>query len=291
MSQKSSTVIKHGWLKHICDYFGITRQGYYKHIDRKTETDVLTSSIVFYSQWLRTKMPKAGMRELYACCVRRFKEKMTIGRDQCYNIFRANGFVQRRKRFHPRTTDSNHNLRIYPDLLNTVPKFVAHLSGQMIVADITYVAVKSSWAYLSLLTDAAIRASVGYCLYPTLQTEGPLKALEMAFQCYNDNGLNMKTLIHHSDRGVQYCSYQYINELKIHNVNISMTRCGDPLHNALAERINNTIKNGWLFDCENESFEQVKQRIDEAIFAYNNIRPHQALGMLTPMDIIKRDAV
>ena len=267
--------MKHGWLKHLCDYSGITRQGYYKHVDRKIETDILTSSIVFYTQKLLELMPKAGMRELYACCVRYFKEKMTIGHDQCYNIFRANGFVQRKKRSRPKTTNSNHNFYIYPDLLNTAPKFVAKCSGQMIIADITYVATSGGWSYLSLLTDAASRAIVGYSLHQTLHTEGPMKALEMAFKFYRDNGQNIDALIHHSDRGVQYCSNQYINELKAHNV--------------LAERINNTIKNGWLFDCEEESFEEVEQRVEKPIFVYNNIRPHQALGMLTPMDIITRD--
>lgn len=96
------------------------------------------------------------MRELYVCCVRYFKEKMVIGRDQCYEIFRSNGLVQRKKRVRPKTTNSNHNYYIYPDLLNTTPKFVASTSGSMVVADITYVSTRDGWAYLSCLLIATV---------------------------------------------------------------------------------------------------------------------------------------
>ena len=204
------------------------------------------------------------MRELYVCCVRYFKEKMVIGRDQCYEIFRSNGLVQRKKRVRPKTTNSNHNYYIYPDLLNTTPKFVASTSGSIIV---------------------------GYSFCPSLTTEGPMKALESAFLFYRENGIDISGLIHHSDRGVQYCSNQYVDTLKAQHISISMTQCGDPLHNALAERMNNTIKNGWLFDCGKETFNQVEERIKQAVYTYNNIRPHQALKMRTPMEIIKEEKV
>jgi putative transposase len=204
------------------------------------------------------------MCELYACCVRYFKEKMVIGRDQCYEIFRSNGLVQRKKRVRPKTTNSNHNYYIYPDLLNTTPKFVASTSGSIIV---------------------------GYSFCPSLTTEGPMKALESAFLFYRENGIDISGLIHHSDRGVQYCSNQYVDTLKAQHISISMTQCGDPLHNALTERVNNTIKNGWLFDCGKETFNQVEERIKQAVYTYNNIRPHQALKMRTPMEIIKEEKV
>ena len=122
-----------GSLQFLCDYFGITRQGYYKHVNRKKEIDILTSSIVLYCNELRKLMPKAGMRELYACCLRKFGVRMVIGRDQCYNIFRANGLCQRVRHVRPKTTNSNHNYYIYPDLLNVTPKFVADTFGSMVV--------------------------------------------------------------------------------------------------------------------------------------------------------------
>lgn len=247
---------------------------------------VLTSAIVLYSQTIREQLPRAGMRELYACCKRYFGEKMVIGRDQCYGIFRANGLCLRRRRYRPRTTDSRHNFYIYPDLLNVTPKFTARHLGDMMVGDITYVSTSQGWAYLSLLTDAASRAIVGYALHPTLGVEGPMKALEMALEFYKEHGVDLSSLIHHSDRGIQYCSNRYVERLRGEGVRISMTQCGDPLHNALAERMNNTIKNGWLFDSGEEDFEQVGKRIDKAVYAYNHIRPHQGIGMKTPMEFI-----
>lgn len=276
-----------GSLQFLCDYFGITRQGYYKHVNREVDIDILTTSIVLYCNELVKIMPKAGMRELYACCVRKFQEKMVIGRDRCYAIFRANGLSQRKSRKRPRTTNSNHNYYIYPDLLNVTPKFVAKEFGAMVVADITYVATHSGWAYLSLLTDASSRAIVGYAFSKTLGTEGPLEALDMAIDFYKSNNIDMSTLIHHSDRGVQYCSNKYVEKLKWNHINISMTQCGDPLHNALAERMNNTIKNGWLFDCHDQDFELVYKRIKQAVYTYNHVRPHQGIGMKTPMDMVR----
>ena len=145
LSQRHLINHKHGCVKFLCDYFGITRQGYYKHVNREVDIDILTTSIVLYCNELVKIMPKAGMRELYACCVRKFQEKMVIGRDRCYAIFRANGLSQRKSRKRPRTTNSNHNYYIYPDLLNVTPKFVAKEFGAMVVADITYVATHSGW--------------------------------------------------------------------------------------------------------------------------------------------------
>ncbi|MDC2265583.1 IS3 family transposase, partial [Bacteroides thetaiotaomicron] len=286
LSQRYSSRRKRGCIKFLCDYFGITRQGYYKHVNRHLEVDILTTSIVLYCKELLELMPKAGMRELYACCVSKFGPKMVIGRDRCYDIFRSNGLCQRTSRKRPKTTNSNHNYYIYPDLLNVAPKFVATRLGAMVVADITYVNTGQGWAYLSLLTDASSRAIVGYALYKTLETEGPLKALEMAISFYEKYHIDMSTLIHHSDRGVQYCSNKYVERLKEHQINISMTQCGDPLHNALAERMNNTIKNGWLFDCDDESFEQVSKRIEDAVYVYNHVRPHQGINMRTPMEVV-----
>lgn len=236
-------------------------------MDRQCEANVLKTSIVLYCKELRTLMPQAGMCELYACCVRYFKEKMVIGRDQCYEIFRSNGLVQRKRRVRPKTRNSNHNYYgnyIYPNLLNTTPKFVASTSGSIIV---------------------------GYSFCPSLTMEGPMKALESAFLFYRENGINISGLIISFRPEVQYCSNQYVDTLKAQHINISMTQCGDPLHNALTERVNNTIKNGWLFDCGKETFNQVEERIKQAVYTYNNIRPHQALKMRTPMEIIKEEKV
>ena len=275
----------------LCDYLGISRQGYYTHVNREAEVNVLKTSLILYCKAVRAdQLPKAGMRTLYEMCKRRFGEKMTIGRDQFFDLLRANDMTLRRK-CKPKTTNSNHNYYIYPDLLNTSPKLVAAWFGQLVVGDITYVATASGWAYLSLLTDAATRLIVGWALFPTLEKEGPMEALEMAKEFYRANGIVFSEeipealrLIHHSDRGSQYCSNEYVKMLKDSYIRISMTQTGDPLHNALAERMNNTIKNGWLFDCDDLTFEEAKKQIAHAVYMYNNVRPHQALGMKTPME-------
>lgn len=109
LSQNGSLNRKCGGVNCLRDYFGITRQGYYKHVDRHSELNVLETSIVLYCKELKDAMPNAGMRELYACCVRHFKEKMVIGRDRCYELLRSNGLVLRKKHKRPKTTNSNHN--------------------------------------------------------------------------------------------------------------------------------------------------------------------------------------
>ena len=128
---------------------------------------------------------------------------------------------------------------------------------------------------------------VGYKLFPTLETAGPMAALEMALEFYKEYGVELSLLIHHSDRGIQYCSNQYVSRLKESGIQISMTQTGDPLHNALAERMNNTIKNGWLFECGDKPFEKVEELVAKAVDVYNNIRLHQALGMKTPAKALK----
>jgi transposase InsO family protein len=271
----------------LCGYLGISRQGYYRHVDRILETDVLRTSIVLYCQDILKDMPKAGMRELYELCRRRFGQKFTIGRDQCFDIFRSNGLCQRRRK-RPRTTNSNHNYYIYPDLLNTSPKLRPERFGQLCVVDITYVDTSEGWSYLSLVTDAASRMIVGWALSPTLSREGPMQALSSAIELYTSKGVDLSGLIHHSDRGVQYCCNEYVGLLKSHSIRISMTQTGDPLHNALAERMNNTVKNGWLFDTGDKSPERVRRLVERAVWLYNNVRPHQSLGMRTPMEEMER---
>ena len=248
----------------------------------------MITSIILFCQYVRSSehLPRAGCRELLELCRKYFGTKFTLGRDRFYEILRANNMMLRRKRFRPRTTDSNHNNRIYPDLLNTSPKLVAKKAGELLVADITYVYCQEGFGYLSLLTDAYTRYIVGYSFQETLQTQGPQQALEMAISCFSNLNIDISGCIHHSDRGVQYTSKEYVESLKANNIQISMTQTGDPLHNALAERMNNTLKNSWLFNNGEFSFRLAKESITQAINMYNTARPHQALGMRTPYELI-----
>lgn len=250
---------------------------------------VLFSSIILYCRYIRQEgnLPFAGCRELYELCRRYFKEKFVIGRDRFYDLLRSNELMLRKKRYRPRTTNSCHRFRIYPDLVNTSPKFIPRKSGELVVGDITYIYTREGFAYLSLLTDAYSRYIVGHCLYPTLAAEGCVKALKMALDTYRHAGIAPAGLVHHSDRGIQYASREYTEVLNSENISISMTQSGDPLHNALAERMNNTLKNGWLFNNGDLSLDQAASAVDKAIRMYNEARPHNALDMRTPQELFK----
>ena len=244
--------------------------------------------MVLYCNYIRSpdNLPKAGCRALLELCRLYFGVKFTLGRDRFFDVLRANGLMLRRKHCKPRTTDSKHNNRIYPDLLNTTPKLVARHAGHLVVADITYVCCSEGFGYLSLLTDAFTRYIVGWCFHETLATDGPARALTMAIGCYADFGIDVTGQIHHSDRGVQYTSQEYVGMLVAIKARISMTQTGDPLHNALAERMNNTVKNSWLFNNGELDFVTAGGSIANAIRMYNTARPHQSLDMRTPYEMM-----
>lgn len=271
----------------LCRLLGISPQGYYKHQDSYLEEPVLQTSIILYCQHLRTLLPQCGCRELLALCQDYFQEKFTIGRDSFYSLLRANNLMLRKRYYRPRTTDSKHGLRLYPDLLNTTPKLQVKQHGELVVGDITYLRTMDGFAFLSLLTDAYSRMIVGYALHPTLEKEGPLKALEMCIKHYQSMGVKLEHLIHHTDRGCQYASNEYTHILHQHHIKISMTQSGDPLHNALAERMNNTIKNSWHVESTDYSFQDAQKAVDNAVKLYNTFRPHSALGMIPPQDFLQ----
>lgn len=164
---------------------------------------------------------------------------------------------------------------------------MAKAPGELTVCDITYVCCQEGFGYLSLITDAYSRYIVGYCFRETLETDGPLTALGMAVECYASFGIEMgEKTIHHSDRGVQYTSAAYVKVLKEMRIQISMTQTGDPLHNAMAERVNNTVKNGWMFNTGELQFMAATTSIDNAITMYNKARPHQGIDMKTPYEMM-----
>lgn len=266
----------------------MTRQGYYKHTEKSDEEEILISSVVWYSRFIREpeNLPKAGCRELLVLNREYFGVKFTLGRDRFYDVLRANGFMLKKKKYRPRTTVSRHNNRIYPDLLNTTPKFVATAPGRLAVCDITYVNCKDGFGYLSLVTDAYSRYIVGYSFCESLGAEGPLAAWKMAVECYGTFGINIGGMIHHSDRGVQYTSAAYVEAVRSQQVRISMTQTGDPLHNAMAERMNNTLKNCWFFNNGELPFVAAGISIGRAIQMYNMARPHQGIDMKTPYEMM-----
>ena len=183
--------------------------------------------------------------------------------------------IKRRKRY--RTTDSNHNYRKYPNL---VADIIPHCPNEIWVSDITYVETDEGVCYLSLITNAYSHKIVGWLVGPTLETLYPLEALRMALFAlsYEDT----KYLIHHSDRGCQYCSSTYVSELKKYGIRISMTQSGDPLENVIAERANGILKTEWLYKMKIATRKECYSVLERIINFYNTERPHMSIGMQTP---------
>jgi len=271
----------------ICGLFGKTRQGWYKqrsHVENKVLKEAVVVELV---KEQRADMPKVGCRKLhYLLSPILAEHSLSLGRDGLFDIVAANGLqIRRRKRRKAITTDSNHPFRKYGNL---VRELVPDRSEQLWVSDITYIQLKGQYCYLSLITDAYSRRIMGHCLWPSLKKEGPLQALSMALSSRTDKGLD---LIHHSDRGLQYCCADYISKLNASRISISMTEKGDPYENALAERINGILKTEFGLDGRFESFEQAKLVVQKAINVYNEQRPHASIDYMTPQQAHQQNGV
>ena len=218
-------------------------------------------------------MPRLGTRKLHHMLQAR---AIRVSRDRLFDILRENNLLVKRRRKYNVTTNSKHWMKKYPNLIRG---FKFDKPNHLWVSDITYIPIGDSHAYLSLITDAFSRKIWGYCLSQSLASEGSLKALELAL---SDANANLRGLIHHSDRGIQYCCKEYVELLKTNHIRISMTENGDPYENALAERVNGILKDEWLSLEQFHSFEQAKERIGQIVKIYNEIRPHLSCGMKTP---------
>ena len=261
----------------MCGLFGKTRQAYYRHLNYKyveMATEEIVLSLVYE---YRSVMGRIGCRKLQHLINSHLPEDMKVGRDALYTLLERNSLLHKRRRKSVRTTWSNHWMHKYPNLITGV---IPTASNQIWVSDITYIeTVNDGFMYLHLVTDLYSRKVMGWCLSPTLHAEHTLKALEMAIR---NAGCNLAGLIHHSDRGCQYCSERYVSLLKSSGMLISMTQSGDPLENAVAERVNGIIKNEWLMHENIMDGNIALKRISEIINIYNNIRPHASLNYLTP---------
>jgi len=229
-------------------------------------------------------MPRIGTRKLWEMLPPILAEhKITIGRDKLFDLLEEYGMlVRRRKRRKAITTDSNHRYKEHPNLVRELHPVAPN---QLWVSDITYIRLVDEFSYLSLVTDAYSRKIVGYCLYPTLHKEGPVAAVKMALEGLPVNSDN---LIHHSDRGIQYCCDAYVSILQEKKVKISMTEKGDPYENALAERVNRTMKEEFLLDQGFTDFALAAEAVKKAVQVYNTLRPHDSCNRMTPEEAHKQ---
>lgn len=246
-----------------------------KFIQQKAfESDIIIEEVLRY----RKHQKRIGTRKLLdEMQIFLSSHCFQIGRDAMFNLLSERGLlVKKRKRRGCITTLSRHRFKKHP---NIIRDFIPIAPNQLWVSDITYIHLAEGFAYLSLITDAYSRKIVGFYLSKDLSAQGSLNALKMALT----NNPNRAGLIHHSDRGVQYCCDEYVKLLQNKTIKISMTENGDPLENAIAERVNGILKQELLEEVF-QSFEVAQKDVAIACSTYNHLRPHGSIDNLKPAD-------
>ena len=254
---------------------GISRQAIYQRQKRAIAREHELLQIKPLVQSIRRDMPRLGTRKLYFLLKDEFDRlQIKIGRDALFKYLRNENLLIKPRKNYTKTTNSKHWLRKHPNLLKDI---TLQRPEQVFVSDITYVKSREKTHYLSLVTDAYSRKIVGHHLSDNMSADNVVKAFDMAIKQRQVN----KELIHHSDRGLQYCSFVYQNALNKHNVKPSMTDGYDCYQNALAERINGILKQEFLiYKCNNGK--QLELLVKQSIETYNSKRPHLSLNMKTP---------
>jgi len=254
----------------------ISRQGYYKQLKGKNKQLIESEKIIKMIFGYRKTMPRLGGRKIYYLIKPDLaKSEIKYGRDKLFDLMRNENLLVKKRKNHTRTTNSYHRFRKYPNLIQglslTRPE-------QVWASDITYIRTKNGFMYLSLITDVYSKKVVGYSLSENLKTESTMEALKKAIAGRKSN----KSLIHHSDRGLQYCSPDYTDYLEKNNIQVSMTTKYDPYENAVAERVNGILKNEFLLDKTFLNEMEANQAISRSISVYNALRPHLSCNYLTP---------
>ncbi|MFN5985168.1 MAG: IS3 family transposase [Fluviicola sp.] len=266
-------------LSKLCWLFGVTRQAYYQSFYREEFVGIEQELVLKEVITIRKNHPRIGTRKLYVMLESFMLEhQIKMGRDALFDLLSLHHLLIRIRRRRITTTQSNHWLKKHPNLIKD---FIPTAPNQLWVSDITYWKTEYGLLYISLITDAYSHKIVGYNLAETMEAIESLNALEMAFL----ENTKVQNLIHHSDRGSQYCSFKYVNLLQDYNVKISMTETGDPLDNAVAERVNRIIKDEYLECYKVYSFEAAKELLDTVISLYNEQRPHMSIGYLSPQKV------
>ena len=264
-------------VNQLCELFGKTRHAYYDHQWRKQtrylEDDIILQEVIK----IRSKLPRVGTRKLHYLLHPLLQHhRIEVGRDYLFDLLTEHKMLIRNRRRKAVTTDSRHWMRKYHNLITNLE---VERPEQLWVSDITYIRMTSEFAYLSLITDAYSRKIVGFNLRKDLSSEGCVNALQMALQ---GRSYRHHRLIHHSDRGSQYCCKEYVELLTENKIAISMTENGDPYENALAERVNGIIKNEFGLYSSWLGFEETDRLVANSISSYNTLRPHASCDYLTP---------
>jgi transposase InsO family protein len=271
-------------LANLCSWFGLTRQAYYQSKNR-VEKDLIEQEILLDKIGdIRKDHKRLGGRKLFFKLEAFMDEhNIKMGRDAFFDLLRDNKLLIKQRKRHHVTTNSNHWMKKYPNLIKDIePLGPNHIW----VSDITYWKTKGGHYYISFITDAYSRKIVGYHVADTMEAIESATALKMAIKTLK---ISAKGLIHHSDRGSQYCSSMYVNILKKEGIKISMTENGDPLENAIAERINGIIKGEYLFDYPIKTLLNAKEVLKSVVKLYNEDRPHSSIGNAVPSKVHNND--
>lgn len=273
-------------VKALCGLLGVSTQAYYKHDNTQMRKIADEAFVVEFIKRIRGRDPGIGGGKLWRMYQKEFGRDHSVGYNRFYDIIERHGLKVRKRRRRTRTTDSGHDYPTYPNL---VKDLIPIRPNQLWVSDITYIVVyvdgntgEYKFCYLSLVTDYYTKEIVGWCVGETLEAKFAIEALNMAMgRLVKDTDYD---IIHHSDRGVQYACYAYTGTLRARGIRISMTECGDPKDNAVAERVNGIIKNELLMGMTFHSVEEVKKAVALAVDFYNNERPHMSLDWKTPAE-------
>jgi len=258
----------------------LTRQAYYQNQWRCEDISVEAELVIQEVKAIRRLHPAIGCRKLMVMLQSFLLDhQIKIGRDALFDLLAEHKLLVRRRKRNITTTWSKHWMRKYPNLIKDA---VPSRANEVWVSDITYFKIEQTHVYISFVTDAYSRKIVGYHVADTLEAIHTVKALQMAIAQSNTNFIG---LIHHSDRGAQYCCAEYVKVLQDNGIAISMTENGDPLENAIAERVNGIIKEEYLNHYQIKTKKEIEQKLEEAVTQYNQHRPHLSCNMLTPEDV------
>lgn len=264
-------------LQRLCGLFGYSRQSYRKRqlrLDKQAFESALIAAMV---REVRQKIARIGGKKLYFMLKPVLLEhQINIGRDAFFEVLRENDLLLSRRKKRARTTWSGHGLRTYPNLIRELTPM---RPNELWVSDITYIRVGDKWHYVIFITDAYSHMVVGFNISDRMDAAFCTLALEQALEQWKDRS---KPLIHHSDRGLQYCSTLYTTKLSENHIRISMTENGDPLENAIAERLNGIFKEDFEMDRTFKNLTEAKSQIPEMVYHYNHLRPHASCNYMTP---------
>ena len=267
-----------------CRLFGVDRQAYYRGINRERNRRQTATNVVAMVEQVRMRMPRLGTRKLYHLLEGRLRT-LGVGRDRLFAIMKANNLHIAPKRQYHITTDSHHRFRKHKNLIELLE---INRPEQVWVSDITYIGTRAAPMYLSLITDAYSKKIMGYNVSKSLDASGAISAMSQALKkrVYPKQGL-----IHHSDRGLQYCCDAYQKLLSENQVACSMTETYDPYQNAVAERINGILKHEFILGITTNDLKLMQKLIDQSTQIYNQERPHLSCYMKTPNAMHKQKTI